>query len=137
MSRQYSVGHSATRKDWGVPMRHKNWPGVSRYASTAAIGLVLLGVTAATAIATSGSAPVVRGAIDVAGRSPYAGRHCNIPTSGWVASGGVEAEPTVAINPRNPANRIAIWMDPTRSSINSSYTMTGGRTWTQSTPNGV
>jgi len=79
----------------------------------------------------------VAGAADVAGTSPYVGENCNIPTSGWVASGGNEAEPSVAVNPRNPANRVAAWMDPTRSSVNAAYTDNGGRTWTQSRPEGI
>ncbi|MDX6326967.1 MAG: hypothetical protein QOK15_3321, partial [Nocardioidaceae bacterium] len=74
---------------------------------------------------------------DVAGKSPYAGRHCNIPTDGWVASGGVEAEPTVAVDPTDNKHVVAAWMDPTRSSINTAFSRDGGRTWHRSPPRGV
>jgi hypothetical protein len=89
------------------------------------------------ASAATGERPEVTGATDVAGTSPYIGRDCNIPTSDWFAPGGNEAEPSVAVNPRDPANRVAAWMDPTRSSVNAAYTRNGGRTWAQSVPKGI
>jgi hypothetical protein len=98
---------------------------------------VALGIAGPASAAAGGRPVQVTGAADVAGTSPYVGKSCNIPTSGWVAPGGIEAEPSVAINPRNPANRVAAWMDPTRSSINLAYTTDGGITWTQSRPEGI
>src|SRR5260370_32243451 len=108
-----------------------------RTAGLAAVALAAALVAAVPAGAGTGGRIGADGATDVAGHSPYAGRHCNIPTSGWVAPGGHEAEPSVAVNPRNPANRVAAWMDPTRSSVNLSYTLDGGKTWTQSRPQGI
>src|SRR5215469_15484362 len=108
------------------------------FATAAAVAALALSLGPAIPASASPDGRIgVYGAIDVAGSSPYAGRHCNIPTPDWVAPGGHEAEPSVAVNPRNPANRVAAWMDPTRSSVNLSYTTDGGKTWTQSRPRGI
>lgn len=108
--------------------------GKACFALSGALAAAVLMVTPAGA--SSGHLSVHR-ARDVAGRSPYAGRSCNIPTDGWVASGGVEAEPTLAVNPKNQRNVVAAWMDPTRSSIDTSFSTDGGKSWTQSRPKGV
>lgn len=109
-----------------------------RYFLTSAAALALaLGLSTSASAAANGRPVEVTGATDVAGTSPYAGLNCNIPTSGWVAPGGHEAEPMVAVNPRDPANMVAAWMDPTRSSVNLSYTTDGGQRWTQSRPEGI
>ena len=108
-----------------------------RVAAPLSIALVVAAAFATTAAAAGRSPVQVTQATDVAGSSPYTGRHCNIPTPDWVAPGGVEAEPTVAVNPRDAENKIAAWMDPTRSSIDTSYTRDGGKTWIKSVPKGV
>ena len=108
-----------------------------RVAAPLSIALVVAAAFATTAAAAGRSPVQVTQATDVAGSSPYTGRHCNIPTPDWVAPGGVEAEPTVAVNPRDAENKIAAWMDPTRSSIDTSYTRNGGKTWIKSVPKGV
>jgi hypothetical protein len=103
------------------------------------IGVLLAATVAvASSAAASGGAQVrVTHPRDVAGRSPYVGRHCNIPTPGWVAKGGVEAEPTVAVDPRDSGHQVAAWMDTTRSSIDTAFSRDAGRTWSQSVPHGV
>ena len=74
---------------------------------------------------------------DVAGQSPYEGLDCNVFTADWMVGGGREGEPMIAVNPRDPDNRIAVWMDRTRASINTAHTFDGGRHWAQSHPQHV
>ena len=74
---------------------------------------------------------------DVAGKSPYEGLTCNDFTPDWMVGGGREGEPMIAVNPRAPENRIAAWMDRTRSSIDAAYTLDGGRHWTKSIPSHI
>jgi hypothetical protein len=74
---------------------------------------------------------------DVAGQSPYLGLDCNVFTADWMESGGREGEPMIAVNPRDPDNRIAVWMDRTRASINTAHTSDGGRHWARSHPQHV
>jgi len=71
---------------------------------------------------------------DVAGTSPYVGLTCNDFTADWMEGGGREGEPMIAVNPRFPENRIAVWMDRTRASIDTASTWDGGRHWTKSLP---
>jgi len=105
-------------------------------------------VTLAAAIATGMSAlPAavgytppdihVRHLVDVAGHSAYAGRHCNVATSYYTSRGGKEGEPTIAVDPSKPSNRIAAWMDATRATVDIAYTDDGGRTWRHSVPRGI
>jgi len=108
---------------------------VGRLSALACLGL---GLVPAVASAAAGAAiPVVAQIHDVAGVSPYVGRHCNIAPPEWRAAGGKEGEPLIAVNPKSPDNQIAVWMDRTRASMDTAYTMNGGRTWTKVQPAGL
>jgi hypothetical protein len=74
---------------------------------------------------------------DIAGESPYVGRHCNIATPYYTQPGGKEGEPHIAVDPKNPSRRIAVWMDATRATVNAAYTKNGGRSWYPSIPQGI
>jgi hypothetical protein len=76
-------------------------------------------------------------AADVAGHSPFAGQQCNVATPYYTSPGGKEGEPFVAVNPKNPHNRIAAWMDGARATVDTAYTLNKGRSWTLSIPQGV
>jgi hypothetical protein len=78
--------------------------------------------------------PQVRSARDIAGPSPYVGRHCNVATPFYTQPGGKEAEPTVAVDPRHPRHRITAWMDATRATVDVKYSDNGGRSWHASVP---
>lgn len=79
---------------------------------------------------------VVQSAQDVAGQSPFAGLRCNTQNA-QMQPGGRYGEPYIAVNPRNPANRIAAWMDRTRNTVDTAYTTDGGRSWHLSIPMGL
>jgi BNR repeat-like domain len=100
---------------------------------------VCLALGLSPAASASGTAvhPVVVRIHDVAGRSPYIGRHCNAAPPEWRAAGGKEGEPLIAVNPKNANNRIAVWMDRTRASMDTAYTVNGGLTWTKVQPAGL
>src|SRR5690349_9903864 len=84
--------------------------------------------------ATRASAPHVVSVREIAGRSPYVGRQCNVATPYYTQPGGKEGEPFVAVDPRRPAHRVATWMDATRATVDVAYTGDGGRTWHRSAP---
>jgi hypothetical protein len=84
-----------------------------------------------------GHQPVVSGIGDVAGVSPFTGSDCNVATPYYTSPGGKEGEPFVAVNPVNPRNRIAVWMDAARATDDTAFTRDGGRTWTLSIPLGI
>lgn len=72
----------------------------------------------------------VRSIKDVApGPSPYDGRDCNV-TEG--DSRGFEGESRIIVNPRDPRNKIVVFMDRSRDVDTSVYTRNGGRTWHRS-----
>jgi hypothetical protein len=75
--------------------------------------------------------------VDVAGTGPFTGRRCNVATPYYTSPGGKEGEPSIAVNPRNPANRIAVWMDATRATVDTAYTRNRGRTWRVTIPRGI
>jgi hypothetical protein len=81
--------------------------------------------------------PVLQLIRDVAGTSPFTGRHCNVATPYYTSPGGKAGEPFIAVNPRRPGNRIAVWMDATRATDDTAFTTNGGRTWTVSIPPGI
>ena len=81
--------------------------------------------------------PRVASIRDVAGVSPFTGRDCNVATPYYTSPGGKEGEPYVAVNPRDPANRIAVWMDAARATDDTAFTTDGGRTWHKSFPSGI
>jgi hypothetical protein len=92
---------------------------------------------AAPATQARSTTPDVFGVQDVAGKSPFIGRDCNVATPYYTQPGGKEGEPSIAVNPARPSNRIATWMDATRATVNTAYTTDGGRTWTLSIPQGI
>ncbi len=103
----------------------------------AAIAAVAIGfVVSPPSLAMSGTPRITR-VVDVAGPSPFTGRRCNVTTPYYTSPGGKEGEPSIAVNPRNPANRVAVWMDATRATVDTAYTKNGGRTWTLSVPPGI
>lgn len=109
--------------------------------------LVLVGLIGAAALAMPRPAlaarsvrpglAVVQRIQDVAGRSPFTGRHCNVATPYYTSPGGKEGEPYIAVNPLDPSDRIAAWMDATRATVDTAYTTNGGRTWKTSIPRGI
>jgi hypothetical protein len=105
----------------------------------AAVGaLALLALLSAPASASpSASSPKVLSIQDIAGRSPFIGHHCNVATPYYTSPGGKEGEPYIAVNPKDPANRIAVWMDATRATDDTAFTKNAGRTWTISIPPGI
>jgi hypothetical protein len=74
---------------------------------------------------------------DVSGVSPFIGCTANAPSVIYHHAGGRDGEPMIAVNPKNPQNQIAVWMDRTDGNVDTAYTTNGGRTWTQSVPPGV
>src|SRR5436309_1839596 len=119
-----------------------HWDGLrSQWGRAAAVAAALAVVSApglSTAAARQTPAGLhVRGVVDVAGRSPYAGRHCNVATSYYTSPGGKEGEPSIAVNPKDPRNRIAVWMDATRATVDIAYTKDAGQTWRRSAPRGI
>jgi hypothetical protein len=81
--------------------------------------------------------PQVKRIGDIARTSPFTGRDCNVATPYYTSPGGKEGEPYIAVNPVNPANRIAVWMDAARATDNTAFTTDGGLTWTLSIPRGI
>jgi hypothetical protein len=73
---------------------------------------------------------------NVSGYSPWQGLTCNATTPGTTNVLSV-AEVDIAVNPRNPANQIAAWIDTYRDNINTAYTSDGGRHWKRSIPTGL
>jgi hypothetical protein len=109
----------------------------SRFAALAA--LVATGLFTAVGVpASAQSASLgVKRIQDVAGLSPFTGSKCNVATPYYTSPGGKEGEPYVAVNPKNPSNRIAVWMDAARATDDTAFTMNGGRSWTLSIPPGI
>jgi hypothetical protein len=102
-----------------------------------AAGLVMAALLLAPiAQAQGAAAPRVVSIRDAAGASPFAGLTCSVQNPN-MQTGGREGEPHIAVNPRNPANRIAAWMDRTRSTVNTAYTNDGGLSWHKSIPLGL
>jgi BNR repeat-like domain len=110
--------------------------------------LVMLGASAGTASATAatpsaasawsrGSSPTVTSVREIAGQSPFIGQSCNATTSPATSPGGQEATPFIAVNPRDPRNRIAAWMDATRATVDTAYSTDGGRSWQVVIPQGI
>jgi hypothetical protein len=104
-------------------------------AAVSAVMLTAPGVAAASD--SSGHASEVRSVVDVAGASPYLGRHCNVATPYYTQPGGKEGEPSVGVDPKNPNRRIVAWMDATRATVDVKYTSNGGRSWKSSVPRGI
>ena len=105
--------------------------------SAALVPVVTLGQTGSVTRSSHGtSGMVVQSVQDVAGQSPFAGLHCNAQNI-QMAAGGRYGEPYIAINPKNPNNRIAAWMDRTRNTVDTAYTTNGGRSWHRSIPMGL
>jgi len=73
---------------------------------------------------------------NVSGTSPWQGLSCNATNAGTTDTLSV-GEPDIAVNPRNPLNEIATWMDLYRDNIDTAYTMNGGATWYRSIPMGL
>lgn len=97
---------------------------------------VLLAVTVAARVLASAGGPVVTSIQDAAGESPFAGLSCNV-TSNIMIGGGHYVEPFIAVNPRDPNNRIVAWIDRTRNADDTAYTTNGGRTWHTAIPMGL
>ena len=112
--------------------------GRKRMAVGAAVAIAsaaLLTGPAASAGAES-TARVIR-TVDVAGWSPYAGSDCNVATPYYTSPGGKEGEPSIAVNPRDPKNRVAVWMDATRATVDVAYTHDKGKTWQRTSVPGI
>jgi BNR repeat-like domain len=105
----------------------------------AVIGCATLTMLALPGNASANTPPTlhVRHTVDVAGPSPFAGRHCNVATPYYTSPGGKEGEPSIAVNPARPHNRIAVWMDATRATVDVAYTKDGGLTWRRTVPRGI
>lgn len=103
----------------------------------AAMAPAMLPGLARAAASSPASAPRVASIRDVAGISPFTGADCNVATPYYTSPGGKEGEPYVAVNPRHPANRIAVWMDAARATDDTAYTTDGGATWHLSLPRGI
>jgi hypothetical protein len=100
--------------------------------------IMVLGVLATTSGATASGeeqmTPNVVRIQDVSGVSPFIGCTANAPSVIYQHGGGRDGEPMIAVNPKDPRNQIAVWMDRTDGNVNTAYTTDGGRTWTQSVP---
>jgi hypothetical protein len=79
----------------------------------------------------------VSGILDVAGVSPFTNADCNVATPYYTSPGGKEGEPFIAVNPVGPSNRIAVWIDAARATVDTAFTRDGGRHWTLSIPQGI
>lgn len=109
-------------------------------ATLVALLVALVGLAQGSSVASAASpagTEHVTSVVDVAGRSPFTGRGCNVATPYYTSPGGKEGEPFIAVNPRNPRNRIAVWMDAARATLDTAYTTDGGRRWTLSIPRGI
>jgi hypothetical protein len=120
-----------------MPVRAASAPIRALIAAAAGCTLALATGALPAAAATGGPAARVIGARDVAGASPYAGRHCNVATPYYTQPGGKEGEPFIAVDPADTARRIAVWMDATRATDDVAYTADGGRTWHATFPRGI
>ena len=102
------------------------------------LGWLALAVPVASAAGNHwGDRPMVSAIRDVAGVSPFTNSDCNVATPYYTSPGGKEGEPFVAVNPVDPANRVAVWMDAARATDDTAFTRDGGRTWTLSIPPGI
>lgn len=99
--------------------------------------IVLALPLAPMASASTGGHSRVTEAREVSGTSPFAYQSCNVVTSGWMFPHGQESETTIAVNPKNPRNEIAAWMDGSSADLVTAYTMNSGRTWSRSVPHGL
>lgn len=106
-------------------------------------GLALAGASAGAATGPAAAspwagrspgAPLIQ---EIAGVSPFAGRHCNTPNILGFAPGGKVSEPYIAVDPKNSSNRIVAWMDATTATVDTAYTTDRGRTWHEVIPQGI
>ena len=112
-------------------------PGLcAAVAAVAALATCLIASTPASAVPRR-AAPHVRHLTDVAGRSPFTGRHCNVATPYYTSPGGKEGEPFVAVDPTHPRNRVVAYMDAARATVDVAYTRNSGHSWQRSIPRGV
>lgn len=81
--------------------------------------------------------PRVALAREIAGQSPFTGQSCNVATTPATEPGGQEASPFIAANPKDPENLVAAWMDATRATIDTAYSIDGGRSWQLVIPQGI
>lgn len=88
--------------------------------------------------ASDGRVPTIRvlAARNASGISPWNGLSCNA-TSPATPDALSVAEPDIAVNPRDPANQVAAWIDLYRDNIDTAYTNDGGRHWYRSIPMGL
>src|SRR5205823_11005001 len=93
--------------------------------------------TVATALALSAAAqaaPAVIGLMPISSRTPFPADACGVPGE---RSPDTEGEPSLAVNPRDPRNLIAVWQQD-RFTIDGGalsdvvgVSKDGGRTWRQ------
>jgi hypothetical protein len=102
-----------------------------------AAGALVCGSLAAPGLAGGDRRPRLSRVVDVAGASPFAGRHCNVTTDYYTSPGGKEGEPYVAVNPKRPRQRIVAYMDAKRATVDVAYTRSAGRQWRHRVPRGV
>ncbi len=96
--------------------------------------LALAVVALALAAPAASAAATVSHLQPLSGTSPFKPRGCDVPGS---PTFGSEAEPSFAVNPKNPRNAIAVWqqdrfaVDGGALSNIVAVTMDGGATWTR------
>ncbi|MFL5886721.1 MAG: sialidase family protein, partial [Thermoleophilaceae bacterium] len=98
------------------------------------------GVLVALAAPASGSAAVVNGLEAVSSASPFPAGGCGVPGQ---RNADTEGEPSIAVNPRNARNLIAVWQQD-RFTIDGGalsdvvgVSKDGGRTWKQVLVQGI
>ena len=109
----------------------------TRFGRSLCLACVVGGLVSAL-LASSASAGVrVRTAANASGLTPFQ-PDCNptIPQTGLTYLPRAR-EVDIAVNPRNPANQIAAWIDGDFSNILTAYTNDGGQHWHVSVPPGL
>jgi hypothetical protein len=73
---------------------------------------------------------------NASGYTPWQGLSCNATNPGTTDTLAV-AEPDIAVNPRNPDDQVAAWIDLYRDNIDTAYTTDGGQHWYRAIPMGL
>lgn len=117
-------------------VRTGRWPNaINRALLAACVAAVML--TLAVAPASAAPHPRVTTVQNVSGDSPWHGLGCITPQPepfGWASGLPQTTEPMMAVNPNNPSEQVASWIDNDGGPLNTSFSRDGGRSWTQSLP---